>query len=69
MFYRVLPKVGFKTLLASGYGIGCAIRYGVLRPSGDALDGVEDAAGFNELARRGWDAEIDAGRSQTKDSD
>lgn len=57
MLFRVLPKVDLGEILACVEGIGYAIRYGLIAPKADALDGIADTDGFAHLAERGYAAD------------
>jgi hypothetical protein len=53
MLYRVLPHVGLAAIVARVYGIGYALRYGVIPTAATALDDVLDAEALHALADRG----------------
>lgn len=57
MLYRLLPKVGVNNIQANAYGIGYALRYGVIELGPDALDGIKNLKDLEDLAERGYEAE------------
>jgi hypothetical protein len=57
VLYRVLPKVGLGTVLATSGGLGYAIRYGVLEPQPHVLDSITSDKDLEVIAERGCEAE------------
>ena len=57
MLYRVLPRVDLGVLIADAAGIGYALRYGIIAPQLEALDGVADTDEYRQLARKGFETE------------
>jgi hypothetical protein len=57
MLYRLLPKVGVNNIFANQYGIGYALRYGVIEPRPDALDDVTNLKDLEDVAQKGYDAD------------
>ena len=56
MFFRALARLSLGALIANAEGLGCAIRLGLVKAEGDALDGVGDDDALEELAGKGRQA-------------
>jgi hypothetical protein len=57
MLYRVLPRVDLGVLIGEAEGIGYALRYGIIEPKREALDGIANTDAYQALAQQGYDAE------------